>query len=77
MDYLNKIIIFWVYVFIIVAILVVQYWLSLVIGAMLIVLLCFAMKEEKKRNIVAMSRNPPSRYSAERKIMFSISLLFL
>ena len=28
-----------------------QYWLSLVIGAMLIVLLCLAMIEEEKRNI--------------------------
>ena len=32
-------------------ILIAQYWLSLVIGAMLIVLLCFAMIEEEKRNI--------------------------
>ena len=32
-------------------ILIAQYWLSLVIGAMLIVLLCLAMIEEEKRNI--------------------------
>jgi protein-S-isoprenylcysteine O-methyltransferase Ste14 len=40
------------HIFIIFAlILIAQYWLSLVIGAMLIVLLCLAMMEEEKRNI--------------------------